>query len=273
MGPLNIKNRISGKIFLLSLTVFVVLALAVAATILVTNTKHLPLTAREPNKIFTVIIDAGHGGRDEGTKTKTAKEKDITLAIAKQIEKLAPQYGLKVILTRRTDTFMNPIHRVAFAMQQNADAYVSIHVNELRGYSYVSGMQVYVSNKNPDFEKSRQLGSAISQNLGADFKISHTLQPRAENIFVLADNFMPSVLIECGFITNANDLKLLTDSAKTLILAKQVLTGISAYANHAAINEYAVQIVPSPSIHRKTILVSSTPMHTKKLHKKNSKTA
>ncbi|HWB28418.1 MAG TPA: N-acetylmuramoyl-L-alanine amidase [Chitinophagaceae bacterium] len=224
------------------------------------------------NKTFTVIIDAGHGGKDEGTKIKTAKEKNITLAVAKQIETLAPGYGINVILTRHNDTFMNPVSRVKFAMQQNADAFVSIHVNELRGYSYVSGMQVYVSGKNPDFMQSRLLGSAIAQGLGADFKISHTLQQRAENIYVLADNFMPSVLIECGFITNAGDVKMLTDSSKTLGIAKQILTGIAAYANHAAINAYAVQQTPSRSSRHKTVIMAAS-LHIKKAHHKSSKTA
>ena len=276
MGPLNSINRTSKKMFILTLAVFTLLAIAVTAVLVISKNKPTAIAVPKQNKIFTVIIDAGHGGRDEGTKTKTVKEKDITLAIAKQIEALGPQYGLKVILTRHADTFMNPIHRVAFAMLQNPDAYVALHVNELRGYSYVSGMQVYVSNKNPDFEQSRQLGSAIAENLGADFKVSHTLQQRAENIFVLADNFIPSTLIECGFITNANDLKMLTDSSKTLIIAQQVLTGISAYAKHTAITEYAVQTVPAPSAHRKTTILASTPLHTKKQqqqHKKNSKTA
>lgn len=269
MSPLLLKNRIFKNIFVLSLSLFTLLAVAVTAVILISKNKSIP-PVHVPNKIFTVMIDAGHGGKDEGTKFKTVKEKDITLAIAKQIEMLGPQYGLKIILTRHADTFMNPHSRVAFAVQQNADAYVSLHVNELKGYSYVSGMQVYVSSKNPDFEQSRQLGSAIAQDLGADFKVSHTLQQRAENIFVLADNSIPSTLIECGFITNANDVKLLTDSSKTLIIARQILTGIAVYASHKVINEYAVQAV-NPA--RTKTLVATAHLHTKKLHKKNSKAA
>ncbi len=256
-------------IVFLSLSLSILLAVAITAVILVSKNKSIT-QVQVPNKIFTVVIDAGHGGKDEGTKFKTIKEKDITLAIARQIETLGPQYGLKIILTRHTDTFMNPHYRVGFARQQNADAYVSLHVNELKGYSYVSGMQVYVSSKNPDFEQSRQLGSAIAQDLGADFKMSHTLQQRAENIFVLADNSIPSTLIECGFITNANDVKLLTDSSKTLVIAKQVLTGIATYASHKVVNEYAVQAV-NPGRQRSNI--ATTHMHTKKLHKKNSKAA
>jgi len=268
MNTLRLKSR---KTVFFTLAVLLVLV-GLTAVFIYAPSKKIAVYTPKPNKIFTVIIDAGHGGRDEGTKAKTFKEKDITLAIAKQVEALAPQYGVKVVLTRHTDTFMNPIARVNFAMQQNANAYVALHVNELKGYSYVSGMQVYVSGKNPDFEQSRLLGSAISQDLGADFKTSRTLQQRAENIYVLADNYMPSVLIECGFITNANDLKMLTDSSKTLVIAKQVLGGIQAYANHYSINEYAVQQVPAFAKHHKATL-STSPAGTKKQHRKGGKIA
>jgi len=241
-----------------------VLAVAAAVVLVLYQPPQLP-PAKHVTSIFTVIIDAGHGGRDEGTKYKNVKEKDITLAIAKQAAVLAPQFGLRVILTRHTDTFLNPIARVGFASTQNADAYVAIHVNELRGYSYVQGMQVYVSNKNPDFDSSRLLGSAVSQQLGANFKVSPRLQQRAANIFVLADNSMPSILVECGFITNPTDVKLLTDSTKTLLIAKQILAGVSAYAKHAAITEYAVQIASPPANnHHHGIMASSAALHAKK---------
>ncbi len=269
MNPLNSRNKIVKNIFFLSLALCTLLAIAVTSVFFLNKNKEAAAPVHKPNKIFTVIVDAGHGGRDEGARKGNIKEKDITLAIAKQVEAFGPQYGLKILLTRHTDTFMNPLHRVAFALQQNADAYVSIHVNELKGYSYVSGMQVYVSNKNPDFNQSRSLGSAVAQNLGADFKVSPRLQQRSENIFVLADNYLPSILIECGFITNPNDLKMLTDSSKIQLIAKQVLTGISAYARHSVINQYAVQIA-SPSSHHKTGYSEGTRI--KKGRKKNSKT-
>ncbi len=271
MKPLGriLKNK--NITILLSLAACIVLAVAAGGVFFILKPKATLPTQKE-NKIFTVIIDAGHGGRDEGTKFKNFKEKDITLAIAKQVEALASQYNLKVILTRHTDTFLNPIARVNFASQQNANAYVAIHVNELRGYSYVSGMQVYVSNKNPDFDQSRLLGSAVSQNLGADFKVSPRLQQRAANIFVLADNSIPSILVECGFITNSADLKLLTDSSKILLIAKHMLTGISAYANHATINEYAVQIASPSTSSRHHSVMASNPARTKKGHKKSLKT-
>ncbi len=271
MNPFRQKNKTWAKTIIV-VAILGVLACAGAALFILYHRPPTP-PAKHVNDIFTVIIDAGHGGRDEGTKYKNVKEKDITLAIARQAEALAPQFGLRVILTRHTDTFLNPVARVGFASTQNADAYVAIHVNELRGYSYVQGMQVYVSNKNPDFESSRLLGSAVSQRLGADFKVSPRLQQRAANIFVLADNLMPSILVECGFITNPTDLKLLTDSTKTLLIAKQILAGVSAYAKHAAIKEYAVQISSPASNTRHHGVMASTPARNKKGHKKANRTA
>jgi hypothetical protein len=132
---------------------------------------------------------------------------------------------------------------------------------------------VYVSDKNPDFAKSKLLGSAVSQNLGADFKVSPRLQQRAENIFVLAENYIPSILIECGFITNPNDLKMLTDSAKAQLIARHILSGVSAYAKHATINEYAVQVASPSSASRHHNIMASNPMRIKKGHKKANKTA
>lgn len=275
MNPLG--NILKQRKTLVFLTIMVI---SLVAVVPVTYFLLLPKTARVaakvPNKIFTVIVDAGHGGRDEGTKYKGVKEKDITLAIAKQVAAMAPLYGIKVVLTRDRDTFLNPVARVTFASQQNADAYLAIHVNELRGYSYISGMQVYVSNKNPDFEQSRLLGSAVAQDLGADFKVSPRLQQRAANIFVLADNSMPSILVECGFITNPSDLKLLTDTTQTLQIAKQMLAGIAAYAKHDTINLYAVQIAsPATTSHHKVSkgIIAANHITNRKGHKKSLKTA
>lgn len=269
MGPFNKNSNKRIK----SLFILLAAALSIIVCCLLFLLPHKKnAIATTPAKEFVLIVDPGHGGNDEGTKNKNIKEKDITLAIAKQVAALAPQYGIKVVLTRYNDTFINPVSRVNIALTQHADAYVSIHVNELRGYSYVSGMQVYVSGKNPDFAQSRMLASAIAQNLGVDFKISQILQQRAENIYVLAENTMPSVLIECGFITNPNDLKLLTDSTKTLVIAQQVLSGAQAYAQHAAINEYAVKAVQAVTPHHKSIITSAA-LHIRKTHHRGSKTA
>jgi N-acetylmuramoyl-L-alanine amidase len=85
----------------------------------------------DPKGIHTVVIDAGHGGKDPGAEGRRAKEKDITLAIAlkvgKYIEENIPD--VKVIYTRKTDVYPKLIERANIANEAEADLFISIHVN------------------------------------------------------------------------------------------------------------------------------------------------
>ncbi len=95
--------------------------------------------------VKTVVIDAGHGGRDPGTSGKTTKEKDIVLAIAlktgKYIEDNIP--GVKVIYTRKTDKTLKLYQRAKIANDANADLFISIHANWFQSPK-VHGSETYV---------------------------------------------------------------------------------------------------------------------------------
>ncbi len=88
-------------------------------------------------KIKTVVIDAGHGGKDPGAVGSKAKEKDITLAIALKTGELIEKYlpDVKVIYTRSTDVFVELHKRAEIANKNNADLFISIHVNANRNKS------------------------------------------------------------------------------------------------------------------------------------------
>lgn len=83
------------------------------------------------NKIRTVIIDAGHGGKDSGAVGKKSKEKDIALAISLKLGKYLEENipGLKVVYTRKTDELIPLYRRAEIANEHDADLFVSIHVN------------------------------------------------------------------------------------------------------------------------------------------------
>ncbi len=96
-------------------------------------------------KINTVVIDAGHGGKDPGAIGKKAYEKDISLKIALKLGNYIQTKlkGVKVIYTRKTDVFVELFKRAEIANKNNAQVFISIHVNSNEKSSY-TGTSTYV---------------------------------------------------------------------------------------------------------------------------------
>ncbi len=117
----------------------------------------------------TVVIDAGHGGKDPGTMSpKGIKEKTITLYIAKQLGVYLRDEGINVILTRDRDNFISLGRRVQIANERNADFFVSVHVNAARHRS-VNGVEVfYLSDAVDDFARA----TAASENAALQYEKS-----------------------------------------------------------------------------------------------------
>jgi N-acetylmuramoyl-L-alanine amidase len=106
----------------------------------------LPVLAQAPQKRYklkTIVLDAGHGGKDPGTHGKKAKEKDITLAVVLKVGKLlkAKYPDMKVLYTRMSDTFIELHERAAISNRNQADLFISIHCNS--GPSHVCGSETY----------------------------------------------------------------------------------------------------------------------------------
>lgn len=81
---------------------------------------------------FTVVIDAGHGGKHPGTLGKTIKEKDVTLQIALELEKIIKRNSednIRLLMTRRSDTYVDLNDRAEFSNKNKADLFISIHCN------------------------------------------------------------------------------------------------------------------------------------------------
>ncbi|MEP6681686.1 MAG: N-acetylmuramoyl-L-alanine amidase [Parafilimonas sp.] len=187
-------------------------------------------------KSFVLVVDAGHGGKDYGALGNGLNEKNITLKIAEKMKDLSSEYGVDVILTRNSDVFMSPQQKSNFANAQNADAFVSIHVSSAPKNDQIarSGMEVYISERNKKLlEQSQVLGSSILQNMNVDFKPASALNTRNVGIWVMDNTKIPSALIECGYITNANDAAILKNDAKIELMAKNILQGIAMYANNS----------------------------------------
>lgn len=107
------------------------------------------MLAFSANKRFTLVIDAGHGGKDPGTCGAISKEKNLTLKYALAFGKIVEQNcpDVKVIYTRKTDVFLELWQRAEIANKNKANLFVSVHINALPGGKIARGIQTYTLGK------------------------------------------------------------------------------------------------------------------------------
>ena len=122
-----------------------------------------PKAEAQTAKIQTVVIDAGHGGKDPGAVGKKAKEKDITLAVAKKVgANIKKQYpDVKVYYTRTTDVFVELMERANIANRNNADLFISIHCNSVAKSPKTGGAETFIMG---DHRNSANLAVAKREN-------------------------------------------------------------------------------------------------------------
>ncbi|MCR4603351.1 MAG: N-acetylmuramoyl-L-alanine amidase [Prevotella sp.] len=140
---------------------------------------------------FTLVIDAGHGGKDGGACANGAKEKNINLSVAlafgKYVERNCPD--VKVIYTRKTDVFI-PLHKRAdIANKNKADVFISIHTNAVASKRAVYGMETYTMGMRRSDEK---LSAAMRENevvlIESDFKQHYAgFDPRLPESYIIFD--------------------------------------------------------------------------------------
>jgi len=192
------------------------------------------------NRKVKVVIDAGHGGHDNGAIGEDAMEKEIALFLAKEIQALNSNKNIEIILTRSNDQYVKLQDRVAMAAKYQADLFVSLHTSAVLPVKAPPGtednpkrgFEVFIPKDTVSyFQESRLLGSAILQQLNtvAAMPTNMQLLQQQMNIWVLNQNACPSILVECGYITNENDRQFLLQKEGQQQVAKKILAGIESY--------------------------------------------
>lgn len=194
----------------------------------------------------TVIVDAGHGGDDGGAiGIDGTVEKDINLDIALKLEKILKFYGFNVIMTRTQDVMtcddgldslrkrkISDIHNRFELMRKNPDAiFISVHQNKFEDSSQ-HGTQVFYSGND---ERSKELAEAIqtSVTLTLQRKNDRVVKKSGSGIYLLYHAKIPAVLVECGFISNSDEVKKLKDESYRMKLAILIADGLLKYlCNH-----------------------------------------
>jgi len=192
------------------------------------------------NKPFTIVVDAGHGGIDAGTISSTGiLEKDIALSISKKLQQLSKDYNVNVVMTRETDILPGNastikeglVNRVNIAEKNKADLFISIHVDAAMNNGIDNGFSIYLINNNRYYQKSMLLGSALAEEIKKTHMIFPDLKQRQKGITVLQSSPMPAVLVECGYITNKDDLAFITNEENQEKIARNILEGVVKYSN------------------------------------------
>ena len=175
----------------------------------------------------TIAIDPGHGGKDPGAVGNGLQEKNITLAISKKVAELLRGQGLEVILTRTTDRYID----LTPERTPKCDLSISIHVNAGGG----QGLETWVSLFNQP-AKSKKLGQAIQDNIlklapfkNRGLKTRANSKNNADYLYMLRQAKGVPVLVECGFIDNAQDANILKNTANLNKIAEGITNGIFEY--------------------------------------------
>jgi N-acetylmuramoyl-L-alanine amidase len=159
---------------------------------------------------LTVVIDAGHGGKDPGAVASDGtKEKDLNLDVAKKLEKHLKAIGFNTIMTRTDDTFIELANRPGLANNNYADFFMSIHFNAFSKTSNGIETLYYPNEVNNDYTlNNRNIAEIFHYELIKATKLgSRGINPRP-NLQVLNKSKMPAILAELGFITNPAELAL-----------------------------------------------------------------
>ncbi|MGB4573700.1 MAG: N-acetylmuramoyl-L-alanine amidase, partial [Kiritimatiellia bacterium] len=189
----------------------------------------------------TVVLDAGHGGKDPGAIGRSGiQEKDLTLDIALRVKAQLAAAGVRVVMTRDTDRFWELTDRPFLAARGGGDVFISIHMNSTSSRS-VQGIETYVTPAEhyPPTAESKLTGKypAVPNNqfnhsntvLGNQLQRSMVNITRAEDrglkrarFVVLRNSAMPAALIECGFLSNAQDEQRLSTPSYRQTLAQGI---------------------------------------------------
>jgi len=221
------------------------------------------------DKLDVIVIDAGHGGKDPGTiGVSGIKEKDINLSIALKLGDLIQERypGIRIIYTRTKDEFIEVHERTIIANNNKAELFISIHANHKKEEeSEKKGFEIYMLNKDKlpeavvitqkenkglNFQQygadttdyyiyyaliqngylkfSEYLASFLQMNLVNTTELSSRGIMQA-GYWVLLGASMPSVLVETGYISDANDEKYLASEEGQKSIAKALSEGFDSY--------------------------------------------
>ena len=188
---------------------------------------------------YSVMVDAGHGGRDPGAVYNGRQEKDDTLRLALAVGEILQDNGIDVSYTRTTDVYETPFEKATKANNAGVDFFLSIHRNSFPTDNQVSGVESLVYDLSG---LKYQVAQDINDQLEAVGFVNLGVKARP-NLVVLRRTKMPAVLVEAGFINSDTDNMLFDNNFDAI--AQAIASGFLDALNSAGViqeNYYRVQV-------------------------------
>lgn len=183
--------------------------------------------ADQPLKGFTVVLDPGHGGNSIGTAGGSVAEKTLALRYGQLLCEKLEALGAKVVMTRTGDTTSDLLERTKITRAANADLFISLHMDGFQNTS-ASGCSVHYFN-----EYSRAASQLIYERIQQVYRAAGGTTDRGwkwDPFYVTRVHDLPSMLVECGFMTNAGDLERLVSADFQERFTSAIADGVVAYA-------------------------------------------
>ncbi len=171
-----------------------------------------------------IMLDAGHGGKDEGASHNGVLEKDINLEITKMVRDILTEKGYRIGMIRDDDTFVDVHERADRANKRNARIFVSIHCNSSE--EPANGIETFyaVSKEESSLELTEYIQNHLIKNTGARDRGVKT-----EDYAVILETDMPAALAEVGFLNDNDECALLQAEDYQRKLAEGIAAGILEY--------------------------------------------
>lgn len=176
-----------------------------------------------------IILDAGHGGEDFGTKAPGCIEKVLNLKTSLALKKLLNERNYRVLMTRQKDQFVSVTDRAAFANEHNPALLVSIHFNSAKAKE-AAGIEIFYYSAHEPIRKasSKKLAENVMNQLLVTTK-AKSRGVKHGNFCVLRETTMPSILVEGGFMSNEEELVKLKNDQYLQKIVQGIADGIDIY--------------------------------------------
>lgn len=189
------------------------------------SSPEVPVSGARADGKFTVVVDAGHGGKDVGANRAGIYEKDMTLAVATKLKRALEAKGVHVVMTRSSDMFLELSQITGITNKVRPDAFVSVHINSSVKPT-LTGIETYYYKP-----QSLPLAKSVHKQMMARVSGSPDNGVRKAMYYVIHHTEVPAILCEIGYISNESERNAMLTDTRQSATAEAISTGVVQFLN------------------------------------------